>query len=366
MQTNKKYNALRIVFHVSENGIRFAVLFFIMDSSLSGGVVRFLNDFTDSSWISFTLFSLGLWFVLNLILFPVEYSSGYWLEKHYHLSNQNFSKWLLNKLKTDVLSAVLTSVVAPVIFFCMEWFHWNWWIAAGILFYVFSILLARIAPVVIFPLFYQFEPLDSETLKTRLETLCRHVGLKINGIYRFNLSKNSRKANAAFAGIGKSKRILLSDTLLAGYTEDEIEVIAAHEAGHFHHRHILKMIGLGALQIFATLGITAWIHGQAVDARQLTAIHDPTLIPMLALTAGIVSAILSPFYNGFSRLFEQQADRFALKYTRHPEAFISGMRKLSSQNLSDDSPNPVIEFLFYTHPSIQRRIAMAESFQEKY
>ncbi len=222
------------------------------------------------------------------------------------------------------------------------------------------ILLAQLAPVILFPIFYKFEPLDNEDLRRRLVHLGERAGTRVRGVYRWKLSEKSKKANAALTGLGSTRRIILADTLLDNYAPDEIEAVLAHELGHHVHRHILK-------SIFVQAGITLfgfWVANlvlhYAVDHHMFEELSDFANLPLLAITATVISLLLMPALNAYSRYNERQADRYAFEAIASVDPFISSMNKLAKQNLAERTPAKWIELLFHSHPAISRRVAAAE------
>jgi STE24 endopeptidase len=239
----------------------------------------------------------------------------------------------------------------------------KWWIYFSCFIFVISVLLARIAPVVIFPLFYKFKKLEDDDLKARLEKVLSEVKIDIKGIFSFNMSKNTKKANAGFTGLGKSKRIILSDTLLEKFTPDEIAVVFAHEAGHYKHRHIVKNILFSTVVIFVSFYICSLLHSFTIKSMGFENVYDLAALPALVFYLTLAGLIMMPVTNFISRKYEFQADEFAIRLTSDVDSFISTMEKLAEINLADKSPHPVVEFFLYSHPAIQRRIEFAETFR---
>ncbi|HLF20171.1 MAG TPA: M48 family metalloprotease, partial [Bacteroidota bacterium] len=199
-------------------------------------------------------------------------------------------------------------------------------------------------------------------LKTRIMRLCEKVGVSVEGILVFDMSKNTKKANAAFTGIGKSKRIILGDTLVANFTDDEIESVFAHELGHYKLRHVWMMIAVGTVSSFLGLFLTASLYAMSLAWFGFTAVDQLAALPLLAIGLGIYSLVTSPLSNMLSRAHERAADEYALRTTGNKESFINAMQKLAKLNLADTAPHPLIEFLFYSHPSIEKRIQAAQRF----
>jgi STE24 endopeptidase len=238
---------------------------------------------------------------------------------------------------------------------------WLWWLWFSLFIFFISVFLARIAPVIIFPIFYKFKELESDEIRERITALLEGQGISIKGIYSFNLSKDTKKANAGFTGIGRSKRIILSDTLIGQFTPDEIAVVFAHEMGHYRKRHIVKSIVLGSASIFVSFFLCGELYRLTLAVMGYGHVYDIAAIPVLFLYLSLFSLVTMPLSNALSRRYEREADRYALEATRDRDSFISAMEKLADMNLADRDPNPVTEFMFYSHPSIKKRIAFARN-----
>jgi len=243
----------------------------------------------------------------------------------------------------------------------METYGDGWWLPVSILISFVSVLLARIAPVLFMPLFYKFDPLPDGPLKERIIRLCATAGLTFDGIFTFNLSKNTKKANAGFTGIGKSRRIILGDTLVREFSEEEIETVFAHELGHYKHRHIMIGIITGFLTTFIGLFVASRLYAWSIKAFGFDSITDLRALPLLAIWLSLFGLVASPIGNILSRRHERQADAYAVKVTKNGAAFASALRRLATTNLADPEPHPLVEFLFYRHPSIAKRIQLLES-----
>jgi STE24 endopeptidase len=215
----------------------------------------------------------------------------------------------------------------------------------------------------LFPIFYKFEPLDNEDLRRRLVLLSEHAGTRVRGVYRWKLSEKSKKGNAALTGLGRTRRIILADTLLDTYAPEEIEAVLAHELGHHVHRHILKSILVQAGITLLGFWVANWVLHYAVDHHMFEELSDFANLPLLALTATALSLLLMPALNAYSRYNERQADRYAFESIASVGPFISSMNKLAQQNLAERTPSKWIEVLFHSHPAISKRVAAAEAWR---
>jgi STE24 endopeptidase len=257
---------------------------------------------------------------------------------------------------------LMGAIVVELLYFTIRQWPQNWWLLAWALFMVLFVVLAQLAPVVLFPIFYKFEPLENEELRRRLVVLSERAGTRVRGVYRWKLSEKTNKANAALTGLGVTRRIILADTLLDNYTEDEIEAVLAHELGHHVHRHILKSIFVQAAITFFGFWAANWALHYAVDHHlfDFVQISDFADLPLLALVATVLSFLLMPALNAYSRFNERQADRYAFESISSIDPFISSMNKLADQNLAERTPSKWVEWLFHSHPSISRRLKAAE------
>ena len=256
---------------------------------------------------------------------------------------------------------MLASIVVEILYFIIREFPQNWWVIAWAAFLGLFVLMAQLAPVVLFPIFYKFEPLDNDDLKSRLVGLSERAGTRVRGVYKWNLSEKSKKANAALTGLGNTRRIILADTLLENYSADEIEAVLAHELGHHVHRHILKSIAVQAGITLVGFWAANWVLHYAVDRTHMfVTVSDFANLPLLVLVATVLSFLLLPALNAYSRYNERQADRYAFQSIPSVGPFISSMNKLADQNLAERSPSRWVEWFFQSHPAISRRVTAAE------
>jgi len=288
---------------------------------------------------------------------------GFRLERGYKLSTQRFRSWAWDEAKGFLVGLVFATVIVELLYFIIRQWPQHWWILAWALFMGLFILLAQLAPVVLFPIFYKFEPLDNEDLRRRLVVLSERAGTRVRGVYRWKLSEKSKKANAALTGLGATRRIILADTLLDNYSPEEIEAVLAHELGHHVHRHILKSIFVQAGVTLVGFWAANFALHYAVDHRMFEELSDFANLPLLALVSVVLSFLLMPALNAYSRYNERQADRYAFESIDSIDPFVSSMNKLAEQNLAERMPSKWVEWFFHSHPSITRRLAAASDWQ---
>jgi STE24 endopeptidase len=308
------------------------------------------------------LYVFFLLLISKALGFGLDYY-GFELERRFQLSTQNFRAWLWDEAKGFLVGLVMATIVVELLYFMIRQSPQHWWLITWALFMGLFILLAQLAPVVLFPIFYKFEPLDNEDLRRRLVLLGEHAGTRIRGVYRWKLSEKSKKANAALTGLGSTRRIILADTLLDNYAPEEIEAVLAHELGHHVHRHILKSIFVQAGITFLGFWIANFVLHYAVDHHMFEELSDFANLPLLAITATLLSLLLMPALNAYSRFNERQADHYAFESIASVGPFISSMNKLAQQNLAERTPAKWVELLFHSHPAISRRVAAAEEWE---
>src|SRR5688572_25603658 len=221
--------------------------------------------------------------ILQIIEFPFAFYQGHLLEHRYGLSTQSTRRWLADYAKGTVLGLILAVAGTSVVFLALREYPDQWWWISALVFAVAMVGLARLAPVVLLPIFYKFKPLDRPALVDRLMILATRARTDIVGVFEWVLSDHTRKANAALAGLGKTRRILLSDTLLADYSEDEIEVILAHELAHHVHRDLWRGIAVQALSLFGGFYAAHMVLRAAAEPLALRGISDPAALPLLLL-----------------------------------------------------------------------------------
>jgi STE24 endopeptidase len=294
---------------------------------------------------------------------PIAFYSGFVLERRYGLSNEPLRAWAIDQAKSLAVGIPLGVVAATVVYFFIRQSPAMWWLPAGAIFALLIVGLANLGPVLLLPLFYTVKPLDRESLRRRLMALADRAGARVLGAYEWGLAEKTKKANAALAGLGGTRRILVSDTMLAEYSEEEIEVVLAHELAHHVHHDIWKGLMFESGLIVGGFYVAAHLLELAVPVFGLRGAADPAGLPLLLLSAGAVSLLMLPGAHAMSRSYERSADRFALELTHNPEAFISAMRRLAAQNLAEEQPSKIVEWLFYSHPPIRERIAAAQAYR---
>lgn len=303
----------------------------------------------------------------EIITSPLGYYSGYILPHRYGLSTQSLKAWVLDVLKGLVLSLVLEAFVMELVYVLLATQPQLWWLWVGLVLLFFTVIMANLAPVLLLPLFYKFTPLPEGELTQRLLKLAEKAKTKVRGVFAMQMSSKTTAANAALMGLGNTRRIVVGDTMLDRYTPDEIEVVLAHELGHHVHHDIWKLIiSQSVLTLVGLYLLNLVLHGFVDTLHVYGWLADPATIPLVLVLTAVFGLIVMPLSNGLSRTIEYQADEYALQATRMIEPFKNAMTRLANQNLAEAEPSPIIEFLFYNHPSINKRLQHADEFAKKY
>ena len=359
---SSRYHRLRRRASITGTALGIAFLIALVVAGGSAALRVYAASMSGSSFVITLLVYVVLLALINeAISLPFAFYQGVTLERRYGLSTQTTARWWLDHLKAGLVALVFALIGALIVCSLLRWDPDRWWIAAAAVFTVIMVGLVQLAPVLLLPLFYEFKPLDREALVQRLVALADRAGARVMGVFEWRLSDRTKKANAALAGIGQTRRIIISDTLLAEHSDDEIEVILAHELAHHVHRDIWKGIALETGLIALGFYLADRVLTRFAGSFGLMGKGDIAALPLLLLAAGAVSLALMPLANALSRAHERRADRYALEMTKNVPAFVSAMKRLGVQNLAEEHPSRLVQILFYTHPPIGARIDAAHA-----
>jgi STE24 endopeptidase len=343
-----------------------ALLVLLVVSGGSAEVRDFASSLAGESFVLTVLVYVAvLVLAAEAIDLPLAYYAGVTLERRYGLSTQTMRGWWADHLKATAIRLAFAACAAVIVAFTIRWSPTRWWIVAAAGSSAVMIVLAQLAPVLLLPVFYELRPLDRPALRDRLVALAQRAGARVLGVFELRLGDRTRKANAGLTGIGRTRRILISDTMLAGLSDDEIEVILAHELAHHVHHDIWTGIALETALMTLGFYLADIALTQTVGHFGITAKWDAAALPILVLAGSIVSMALLPVANAVSRSHERRADRYALEMTNNAAAFMSAMKRLATQNLAEEHPSRLVQVLFYTHPPIRARIDAAAQWKPR-
>jgi STE24 endopeptidase len=289
---------------------------------------------------------------------PLGWIRGYVLPRRFGLLHQSWSSWLGDRLKAAALGSLLGLGLVEVMYALLRATP-VWWLYGAAFVTLVSVVIAVVFPIWIVPLFYRGRRLDDPTLRERVLALARRAGITVVDVWVLDQSRKSRTANAGLTGLGRTRRIILFDTLVTDFPPPEIESVLAHELGHHVHRDVWRGLGLHAILSLVGFGVAAFVLGQSAGVLGFDGPGDPAGLPWLILVLGALGVTTVPLANFVSRIFERQADDFALETTGNVAAFVGAMERLAALNLAERRPPRIVEVLFHSHPSIERRIAHA-------
>ncbi len=292
--------------------------------------------------------------------FPLNFYQSFILEHKFSLTKQKLSSWFVEQFKAGLISFLIGLILFLSFYYILNHNPNYWWLISSLVWIFFSLVLAKLTPVIIIPLFFKYKPYSNQEIKTRVFNLAQRMKVKILDVFEIDFSKKTLKANAAFVGWGSTRRVLLADTLQDKYSADEIEVILAHEFAHYKLKHLLKLVVVNAFVTIAVFYLIFKTSTLVLESFSLSSLADISALPIILLYFVLFGIVTQPIQNLISRIFEREADAMALKITGLKEAFISTMDKLANQNLSDRKPNPVIKAFFFDHPPIDERINLAK------
>ncbi|MBI2870928.1 MAG: M48 family metalloprotease [Candidatus Omnitrophica bacterium] len=353
----KDYARLSIRFALVHLSISPLILILLLFLEGHGALARVSYGAFVIPWKEIIRALVVVWSSLLVPKLVLKFIKGYRIEHAFGLSRETFRAWAKRTTKAELISFIFFLTVFGTVAALRLYDPEGWWISSSVLAILFFIILGKLVPKLILPLFYKTEPLEQETLIQWLKETCRNTHIRPLPLFSIKLGKETRKANAAVMGWGKARRMLISDTLLEGFELDEIKTVMAHELGHHKHRDFLVQL------LFASCGTAMLLY---MTHRLLTLFLSgggpPTPareILLLLLLVDILSVLTSPLMNAISRALERRADRFALAFTQMPQAMRTAFEKLARLNMADPSPARWHVWLFYDHPPIHERIQAA-------
>jgi STE24 endopeptidase len=315
---------------------------------------------------TFLLYVLSFQMISVLFGLPLSFYSSYIHEHNWNFSNHTVKSWLWEQAKSFLVGLILMLILLGLLFWIMAVYPQGWWLIAGLAFALVSVVLATIFPVVILPIFNKYTPVENKELTDTLERILSEGGLRSSGFFKEDMSRQTKKENAFLAGLGKTRRVVLGDNLMKNMSVPEIESVIAHEVGHYKNKHIWKNLVIGTLE--GVLGFFLLnLAMKSIFAQFLSSTSwNLILFPVLVVLAGGISAfIFSPVSNAFSRYFEKKADQYSLENIHDKKAFMTAMAGLADRNLANAYPQWWVKLLYYSHPPVGERLAMAESYKRE-
>ena len=353
-----RYHRLQLYLALAGFALSVVYLAVVLASGFAADVTLVAGVLVDRWWVKVVAVAAILGLGHTALRFPLRIVRGFWLPRRFGLLHQSFGSWVGDGAKTAALGGLLGLAGILIVYGLLRATPW-WWLMAAVVFFVVGIALAALFPILIVPLFYRLTRLDDPALERRLLALAERAGVPAIGVWVVDASRKSRIANAAVVGLGRTRRIILFDTLATGFREDEVAAVLAHELAHHVHGDLRRgLLVQGALTLL-TFWLASVLLELGVGLWDLEGVADPAGVPWLALVLMGLGALQLPVANAFSRRLEREADDFALALTRDPDAFIGAMERLATLNLAERNPHRLKEILLYSHPALDRRIARA-------
>lgn len=338
----------------------FYTLFLLMLLQISGLGLPLLHTLTlvsNNQFVLVALYSVTIFLLYSALSFPLSFYRSFVVEHRFNLSNQKFHSWFLDYIKLSALGLAVFIILIESFFFFIFAYPSSWWWMSALFWIFLSVVIARIFPVIVIPLFYKYKRIENEDLRSRIIGLAKKMHVHILDVFEIDFSKKSLKVNAAFVGVGSSRRVLLTDTLLGGkFLPEEIELILAHEFAHYRFKHLIKMVMINSCVIL----LFFYIFFQ-IDSNLRLDIKDIVNLGTWIFLFMLFQILLAPFMNLISRIMERNADIEAIKIGKKRESFISMITKIGEQNLSEFKPPLWAKIFFYDHPPIEERIDYAKN-----
>ena len=306
----------------------------------------------------------GLYTVITVfgfaaVMFPLSLYSEHVIERRYGMSNQEMEGWFVDYLKSLAIEMLVATVFFEVIYAFLRYAPGLWWAWATVFYVLFVVVLTTVAPVIIMPLFHKFQPIDNAPLTDAVKSFVEKAGLKVVGVFQWGLEEKTNAGNAALTGLGKTRRIILGDTMLKDYTQDEIVAVLAHEVGHYKNHDMMRLIVAGSLLAAAGFYLAHLFLQRLVAMFGFAGPDDIGSFPIFVFCLLVFSLVTMPISNAYSRRREYAADAYAVGTMGSAGALVRALEKLAAQNLADKNPAAWIEFLLHSHPSISRRVRRA-------
>jgi STE24 endopeptidase len=366
-ERTRKYSSLKYGLSIAETVFFLVFLFIVAYSGAAARLSWLIGSAakTASPFVIAPFFIALLGLVYYAVTFPLVFYQSFLLEYQFGLSRQSLASWFADQAKSGVLGFVFTVIVIEVLYAIITVSPNYWWLFISAFLIFFNLILAKVAPVLIIPLFYKCSKFQDSNLRIRIEQLAAAMKIKLLDIYKLDFSKKTVKANAGLTGWGATKRVILADTLFEKYTEDEILTILAHEFAHYVGKHLVQLVLIGAAVTVVFFRVMSVWGPELLRSAGVESWLDPAGLPLLGVCFTLFSFVTQPFMNWISRIFERQADRMAVAVTGNHTAFVSTMEKLAAQNLSDRNPSWLIKVFFFDHPPVDERIAYTAGVQAK-
>ena len=365
-----KYSRFDLGWDVFYEIFGWLMLLVIAFSGASAALLKWAEGRSARRGVQFLIFVLAIMVITTIVTLPLDLYRNYFVEHQYGLSSQSLGGWFGDWLKAFPIDYIVSAIVFAFLYFLIRKFTRRWWLYFSLGAIPFVIFMLIIVPVVIAPIFNKFEPLKNEQLKTEILDLAGKAGINGAKVFQVDASKQSNKLNAYVTGLFNTKRIVLYDTIIKAMTPKELLFVMAHEMGHYVMHHVWYGVAMIIVLLFILSWIISWALPGLIRKYQSRLKFDEmqsyASLPLIMLVLSFIGFFIQPATNGVARYFEHQADKYAIVMTDYDSADAKvAFEKLSAYNLADPDPNPIVEFWFYSHPALQKRVAFVEGYKGK-
>ncbi len=361
-----RHSRIRDVLYFVSNGWSLAVLALLLVTGASRKMRDAAARVTKGPFLRSMLYIAILIIAVTILEFPLTYYSGFVVPHQFDLSDQSLGAWLADGAKGLGVGLVIGTVLGALALLGIRKIR-RWWLALWVASIPVILFFAVIQPIVLDPIFNEFQPLQDVALRQKLLDLASRAGIEGSRVYQVDKSKQTKTMNAYVNGIGPTNRIVMWDTLLAKMTHDEVLAVMGHEMGHYAMKHMWTGLAFGLAMSFFVLLLVQRIHDATLPRLGpkwgFSERGDPASVPWLFFIASVIGFLVTPIGAAYSRSIEHQADMFALEVTHLNEPFATAFVKMAEDSKRDPSPHPFIEFWRYSHPPIAKRIPFALSYR---
>lgn len=354
-----RYSAVKWKFFVADIFLT-AVFIIVFQFFLSRPCLSLAEGITQNFYAEAFIYGVLFMLFMYLVSLPLHFADSFAVEHVFRLSEQKIGAWLADEVKSSVLSFLLWAACVEVFYLIAKNSPDLWWLITAVLWVGFSVVLARLMPVLLIPIFFKYMPIEDGSIRERIVKLAERCGVKLLDVCQIDLSRKTRKANAALVGLGKTRKVIMADTLMREFTPEEAETVVAHEFGHYRFLHMWQLLAVSGVVTVLGFYFLSLVAGGTASFLGARGPADLYMMPSLILIMSFFGMLILPVQNWFSRRLEREADRYAIKMAGSPETFIAVMKKLASMNLAETDPPLLRKILLYNHPPIGERIRMAE------
>jgi STE24 endopeptidase len=363
-----KYSNFKLGWSVFYDILNWVILLAIVLTGISYGLLKLAQRISQKGIMQFLLYVFSIMFVTTFVTLPFDFYRDFIVEHQYGLSNQSFGGWLGDWAKAFPVSLIASAIIFGLMYFVIRRFPKRWWLWFSVGAIPVVILMMIIVPVVVAPIFNKFNPLPEGQLKTEILDLAGKAGIQGAKVFEVDASKQSKKLNAYVTGLFNTKRIVIYDTAIKAMTTEQLLFVVGHEMGHYVLHHVWIGTGMIILLIFFCSWLIFNILPAFIRKYQhrlgFDDISSYASLPLIILAFSMIAFFIQPVMNSASRTFEHQADKYGIRMTNYnSEAASVAFDKLSAYNLSDPNPSPLVEFWFYDHPALQKRIDFVKSYK---